>query len=76
MNKRIAPVLIISILWAFIFNISKKITTFTDDIVSVVMLKTLILGNLGSCFLWEINRCLNEYDNFRGFAIIQEFTDH
>ena len=47
MNKRIAPVLIISILWAFIFNISKKITTFTDDIVSVVMLKTLILGTVG-----------------------------
>ena len=47
MNKRIFPVIIISILWAFIFNISKKITSFTDDIVSVVMLKTLIIGTLG-----------------------------
>ena len=47
MNKRIFPVIIISILWAFIFNISKKITSFTDDIVSVVMLKTLIIGTIG-----------------------------
>ena len=47
MNKRIFPVIIISILWAFIFNISKKITSFTDDIVSVVMLKTLIIGTVG-----------------------------
>ena len=47
MNKRIAPVFIISILWAFIFNISKKITEFTDDIISIVLLKTMILGIIG-----------------------------
>ena len=47
MNKRIAPIFIISILWAFIFNISKKITEFTDDIISIVLLKTIILGIIG-----------------------------
>lgn len=47
MNKRIAPVFIISILWAFIFNISKKITELTDDIISVVLLKTIIIGIIG-----------------------------
>ena len=47
MNKRIAPVFIISILWAFVFNISKKITEFTDDIISIILLKTIILGIIG-----------------------------
>ena len=47
MNKRIFPVVLISILWAFIFNISKKITSLTDNIVSVVILKTLIIGTIG-----------------------------
>ena len=47
MNKRIAPVFIISILWAFIFNISKKATEFSDDVKTLVFFKTILIGIIG-----------------------------
>ena len=44
MNKRIAPVFIISILWACIFNLCKRATQLEPNIITLSFGKTLLIG--------------------------------
>ena len=46
MNTRIVPIFIISIIWAIIFNIAKKTTEYSNDLLNLVFVKAILLGIL------------------------------